>query len=73
MTELSEVFWTFLITSVIGLILGIVRICYKSRCKEVSFCCFKVVRDTDAEEREAEMGIQRQPTAVDNSAESIRL
>jgi hypothetical protein len=71
MTVLSEVFWTFLITSVIGLIIGLARMAYKSKCKEVSCCCIKIVRDVDVEEREAEMRIQQ--TTVDNTAESVRL
>lgn len=50
MTELSEVFWTFFISSVCGVVLIGVRLCYKSKCKEVSFCCFKIVRDTYGEE-----------------------
>jgi hypothetical protein len=51
MTELSEVFYTFLITSVIGLILAVARICYKSKCREVNLCCFKIVRDVEGEEK----------------------
>lgn len=51
MSELSEVFYTFLITSVIGLILAIARICYKSKCKSVDFCCIKIIRDVEGEER----------------------
>jgi hypothetical protein len=67
MAELSEVFWTFLITSVIGLVLGIVRICYKSKCKEVSFCCLKVIRDVETEEKEMEMMVRQPPNNNDNS------
>ena len=50
--ELSEVFYTFLITSVIGLLLGIGRICYKSKCSTVDLCCIKIVRNVDAEVKE---------------------
>jgi ABC-type amino acid transport system permease subunit len=50
--ELSEVFYTFLITSVIGLLLGIGRICYKSKCSSIDICCIKVVRNIDAEVKE---------------------
>jgi hypothetical protein len=39
--EFSEVFYTFLITSIIGMVLGVGRMCYKSKCKEVNFCCLK--------------------------------
>lgn len=50
--ELSEVFYTFLITSVIGLLLGVGRICYKSKCSSIDFCCIKVVRNIEAEVKE---------------------
>jgi hypothetical protein len=30
--------------------------CYKSKCKEVDFCCIKIIRDTTAEE---ELDIQQ--------------
>jgi hypothetical protein len=50
--ELSEVFYTFLITSVIGLLLGVGRICYKSKCSTIDFCCIKVVRNVEIEKEE---------------------
>jgi len=53
--QLSEVFYTFLITTCVGLILGLARMAYKSKCKEVSLCCLKIIRDTDAEEKEFEI------------------
>jgi hypothetical protein len=52
MQELSEVFYSFLITSVIGCILATGRILYKSKCKEVNCCCFKFTRDVDIEFKE---------------------
>ena len=51
MTELSEVFWTFVISSICGVVLVGIRLCYKSKCKEVDFCCLKIVRDTEGEEK----------------------
>jgi hypothetical protein len=47
---ISEVFWSGLTTSLIGFILAMGSQCYKSKCKEVSFCCIKIIRDTTAEE-----------------------
>ena len=47
---MSEVFWTGLYTSLIGFTLAISSQCYKSKCKEVSFCCIKIIRDTEVEE-----------------------
>lgn len=55
--ELSEVFYTFLITSAIGLLIALGRMCYKSKCSTVDFCCLKIVRNIDAEVKEdIEMG-----------------
>lgn len=49
--ELSEVFWTFLISSCVGLILAVCRFAYRSKCKEVNMCCLKIVRDVEGEEK----------------------
>jgi hypothetical protein len=46
---LSEVFWTFLITSTIGLCLGIARMLYKSKCKSFSCCGLRIERDVEME------------------------
>ena len=50
--EMSEVFWTFFITSIIGFVLALGKLCYKSKCSEINFCCLKVVRNTEAELKE---------------------
>ena len=56
MGDLTEGVNAYFYISVITLIMGgcglIVRYSYKSKCKEVQLCCIKIVRDTDAEERE---------------------
>ena len=49
---LSEVFWTFLITTVCGLIFKLSSMAYKSKCKEVACCCLKIVREVEIEEKE---------------------
>jgi hypothetical protein len=54
---LSEVFYTFAITSAIGFFLKLASLAYKSKCKECSVCCIKVIRDTEAEEKEEELRI----------------
>jgi hypothetical protein len=55
--EMSEVFWSFFITSIIGLMLAIGKICYKSKCSQIDICCIKVTRNIEAEVREdLEMG-----------------
>jgi hypothetical protein len=52
-TELSEVFWTFVISTVCGVVLVTVRLCYKSKCKDISCCngLITINRDTDGEEK----------------------
>ena len=45
----DAVFWSFFITSAIGLILGLTKMAYKSKCKEVSCCCVKIIRDVESE------------------------
>jgi len=69
MGDLSEVFWTFFISSVCGVLLVGIRMCYKSKCKEVDFCCLKIVRDVETEEKEMEMATRQPPTPqnADNS------
>lgn len=50
--ELTEVFYTFLITSSIGFILGLARACYKSKCSTIELCCIKVIRNVEIEKDE---------------------
>jgi hypothetical protein len=46
----SEVFFTGLYSSLIGFLIAIGAQCYKSKCKEVNFCCIKILRDVEGEE-----------------------
>ena len=48
---MSEVFWTGLYSSLIGFVLAMGSQCYKSKCKEVNFCCIKIIRDVEGEEQ----------------------
>lgn len=57
----DAVFWSFFITSVIGCFLKGMSLAYKSKCKEFSFCCFKIVRDTQLEVEENEFLAQHPP------------
>jgi hypothetical protein len=54
---LSEVFYTFLITTASALVLKLCSMFYKSKCKEVKFCCLKIIRDVDIEEKGDEFEI----------------
>jgi hypothetical protein len=48
---MSEVFYTGLYSSLIGLVLAMGSQCYRSKCKEVNFCCIKIIRDVEGEEQ----------------------
>ncbi len=56
---LTEVFWTFFITSIIGCLLGIARMFYKSKCKTISCCGLMIDRDVEAEEKIDELVTMR--------------
>jgi hypothetical protein len=47
----DAVFWSFFITSVIGCLLKFGSMAYKTKCKEISCCGFKIIRDIEAEEK----------------------
>ena len=53
----NGIFWTFFITSLVGCVLKLSNMCYRSKCREVSFCCIKIVRDTEAEEKADEFRV----------------
>ena len=58
-TTLTEVFWVTFLTIVSGMVIKIASMCYKSKCKEVTFCCIKIVRDTAGELHEEENRIEQ--------------
>jgi hypothetical protein len=63
----TEVFFTFLITSIIGLIMGIARMLYKSKCRQFSYCGFHIDRDVEGEEKLDEMTVMRQNSQEEKS------
>ena len=63
---LSEVFWSFFLTSTIGCIMGILRMIYKSKCKRCSVCGITIERDIDAEIGIDELAIQRSSALGNN-------
>lgn len=51
---LSEVFWSLFLTSSIGCILAIGRMCYKSKCEKIELCGLIIKRNVLVEEKEME-------------------
>jgi hypothetical protein len=62
---MTEIFYTFVITTGVGLIITLSRMCYKSKCKEINFGCLKIIRDTEAEEKELEFTTTHQIPRTD--------
>ena len=54
MTSDEVIFYTFIVSTLSGFVLALVRMAYKSKCKEVNCGCIKIVRDTQVEEAEFE-------------------
>jgi hypothetical protein len=63
----TEVFFTFLITSIIGLIMVIARMLYKSKCRQLSCCGFHIDRDVEGKERLDEMVVMRRRSDEEKS------
>jgi len=57
---LTEVFLSFAITTFVSCILAITALLYRSKCKEITCCGCKVVRDIEAEVELDERNIERQ-------------
>ena len=56
---MSETFYVGLYSALMGFVLAMSAQCYRSKCKEVKFCCIKIIRDVEGEE---ELDIQQQPS-----------
>jgi len=67
---LSEVFWVAFITTASGMIIKLASMAYKSKCSECSFCCIKVIRNVDLEEKETEFMITNKPSTPPNTEET---
>jgi hypothetical protein len=50
--EMSEVFWGLFLTTTVGLLLALGKMCYKSKCSTIELCCFKIIRNIEAEVKE---------------------
>jgi hypothetical protein len=47
---MTETFYVGLYSALMAFVLAIGAQCYRSKCKEVNFCCIKIVRDVEGEE-----------------------
>ena len=57
---LSEVYWVAFTSTVVGLILGLARMAYKSKCSHLECLgCIKIERNTEGELKEDAIEIRR--------------
>lgn len=70
---LSEVFWVAFVTTVSGMVIKLASMAYKTKCKECSCCCIKIIRDVELEERENVFEIQNRPDLSKNEEKEIAL
>ncbi len=69
----SEIFWTSFYTASMAFCLGVFSFLYKSKCKEVEFCCIKIVRDVELEEKEKELEIKNKFKKSDSNVGALQL
>jgi hypothetical protein len=71
MQELSEIFLTLLVSSGVGLVLAIIKILYKSKCKTIECCgILKCERDI---EHEVELDEREPPSPRPENTNSQRV
>ena len=54
-------------TTIVGCFLKFNSMFYKSKCKEVTCCCIKIIRDTEIEEKEHEYDVEHNVKNDDNA------
>ena len=47
---MSETFYVGLYSASMGFVLAMSAQCYRSKCREVKFCCIRIIRDVEGEE-----------------------
>jgi hypothetical protein len=63
---LSEIFFSFLITSIIACVLTITRQIYKSKCENIECCGLMIKRNVILEEKLDEIDINRKESKENN-------
>ena len=55
----NGIFWISITANMIGLIIGLVKICAKSKCDNVELCCIKIHRNVQLEFEESKIELER--------------
>ena len=62
----NGIFWISITANMIGLIIGLVKICSKSKCDQVEICCIKIHRNVQLEFEESKIEMERKPETKEN-------
>lgn len=68
---MSEIFWSFFITSFIAFFTIIVRMFYKSKCEEIQCCGLLIKRNVVLEEKTDEIELQQKQINKTESKDNI--
>ena len=68
---MSEIFWSFLITSIIAFCTVVVRMFYKSKCEEIQCCGLLIKRNVILEEKADEIELQQKNVNNTESKKNI--
>lgn len=66
----NGIFWMSITANIVGLIIGLVKVCAKSKCDQVEVCCIKIHRNVDLEEKAEEFEITHKEILRSKSASS---
>ena len=68
MGELSEVFYSLVLSSSIAFCLALGRLCYKSKCSSIEMPCLKIIRNIETEmvEDSRSNSVKNETKSVDN-------
>ena len=60
---MSEIFWNSFMVTMSGIILALIAVAYKSKCRQINCCCglLAIDRDVEAEEKIDEIEVQHNP------------
>jgi len=67
----TEIFWTFFITSGTAFVIGMTKLIYSSKCKDVKCCCLHIIRDIQAEEQLDELSMRQQQTQTEQINKNV--
>ena len=56
---ITEIFLTFLVTSLVGMVLALSKMAYRSKCKRCTLCGITVERDVELEEKIDELEMEK--------------